>query len=251
MKEEPFIRLREVGKRYYMTTHSERTIFKSLRRLISEKEQFREVWALKGINLDIHHGERLGIIGRNGAGKTTLLMVLAGIMTPTEGTVELGHAVRSPFLGLGTALQPELSVEDNIRLCGALLGLPPREMRDRLEAIIKFGELEPYRHARLLQLSSGFKMRVAFATALNADSDVVLIDESMAVGDVSFQQKCLDVFARYKEQGKTIIMTSHSLPAIREMCDRCIYVADGRIKAEGDPFDVTAAFEADLQAASH
>jgi ABC-type polysaccharide/polyol phosphate transport system ATPase subunit len=204
-----------------------------LRRWLSGEQQQREHWALKDVSFDIRRGDRLGIIGNNGAGKTTLLMILAGILSPTEGAVEIRGEIRSPFLGLGTALQPELSVEDNIRLCGALLGLPRAEMDARLEEIIAFGELEPYRHARLLELSSGYKMRVAYSTAFHADSDIVLIDESMAVGDAHFRSKCLEVFSRFQEQGKTIIITSHSMEAVREICDRCVFLTEGHVAYEG------------------
>lgn len=228
MTDEIVIRVRGVGKRYYLTTRSERTVFKSLRMWLSGEQDQREHWALRNVSFEVRAGECLGITGPNGAGKSTLLMILAGIMDPTEGAVDVGREMRSPFLGLGAALQPELSVEDNIRLCGALLGLPRREMSRRLQEIIAFGELERYRYARLHELSSGYKMRVAFATAFHADSDIVLIDESMAVGDASFQAKCLKEFERFKEEGKTIVLTSHSA-SLSEICDRTLRLEAGRL----------------------
>jgi ABC-type polysaccharide/polyol phosphate transport system ATPase subunit len=242
------IRARDIGKRYFLGTHSERTVFKSLRLWLAGERGLRERWALRGVSFDVRAGECLGVIGPNGAGKTTLLMLLAGILKPTEGSLEMGGDIH-PFLGLSSALQPELDVEDNIRLCAALLGLPRAGMDKRLESIIEFGGLQPYRNSRLLELSSGYKMRVAYATAISVESDILLIDESMAVGDADFQAKCQEVFDKSRKRGKTIIMTSHSPAAVQQMCDRAIYLHDGRAVADGAPAVVAKRYQESYDAA--
>ncbi len=242
------LRLKDVGKRFYLTTRSERTVFKTFMRHLTGQEGQRELWALRGVNLDVAEGEVLGVIGANGAGKSTLLSIMAGIMDPTEGTVEREKEVRTPFLGLGAGMQPELGLEDNIRLCSALLGLSRKDCDERLEKILAFGGLEPYRHAKLSELSSGYQMRVAFATAFHTDSDFLIIDESMAAGDMQFKEKCMRKFEEYLAQKKTIVLVSHEMGAIREICGRCLYLRDGRQVALGPTDEVALLYEQDCAA---
>ena len=166
-------------------------------------------------------------------------------MDATEGRVEVQGEIRSPFLSLGAALQPELIVEDNIRLCGALLGLSRQEMNMRLEEIIAFGELGPYRYARLMELSMGFQSRVSFSTALYTDSDIVIVDETLTVGDLHFKDKCGKAFRKLRDQGKTILLVSHGMEDIRSMCDRCLYLDGGRLKAIGVAEEVVKRFVED------
>ncbi len=240
---EAVVKVSSVGKRFYITSRSEQTLFKSLRNGVMRNQ--KELWALRDVSFDVYRGESLGVIGPNGSGKTTLLMILAEIMAPTTGSVEVRGELRTPILSLSSASLAALSVEDNIRFCGALLGLASREMDRRLERIIEFGELEPYRYAEFMELSSGFQARVFFSTALHSDSDIILVDETLAVGDMRFMLKCQKAFERLKADGKTIILVSHDMDKVKSTCDRCVYLSGGRLKGVGPAAEIVQQFVQD------
>lgn len=240
----PILKLDRVSKRFRSAAHADRSLFSSLLRPAGSPER-KEVWALRDVSLEARAGEGLGIVGLNGAGKTTLLTIIAGITAATSGEVRVQGRLRSPFLAPGSALQGDLSVEDNVRLCGALLGLTSAELRERLGAILAFGGLEPHRLEKLGHLSLGFQQRVAFAAAFHADCDIMLVDEAMTAGDAPFQERCREAIDRLKREGCTLVLASHDLDLIREHCRRSVYLEGGRLRSSGETEDVLALYQED------
>lgn len=190
--------------------------------------------ALCGIDLTIEERSFVGIIGRNGSGKSTLLKVIAGLLVPDAGAVRV-HGTMCELLELGLGFSPELTVRENVTLYAAILGYPRRQWEARVEQAIDFADVGRFRDAKLKNLSTGMCMRLGFATALQADSDILLLDEVLAVGDADFQRKCLDTFLDLKRQGKTIVLVSHDLEQVRRFCDHVVLFDAGRVVARGDP----------------
>ncbi|MFL2983124.1 MAG: ABC transporter ATP-binding protein [Candidatus Neomarinimicrobiota bacterium] len=195
------------------------------------------IWALKDVNLNLNHGEILGIIGKNGAGKSTLLKILARITAPTTGEVKIRGRLAS-LLEVGTGFHPELTGRENIFLNGAILGMNKNEIKNKLERIIDFSEIQAYIDTPVKRYSTGMKVRLAFSVAAHLDPEILLIDEVLAVGDASFQDKCLNKMNSISEQGRTILFVSHQLQWINELCDRCILIDKGRVKMDGSPKEV-------------
>ncbi|MFQ5667281.1 MAG: ABC transporter ATP-binding protein [Candidatus Binatia bacterium] len=197
--------------------------------------------ALCGVDLEVPHGQFAGIIGRNGSGKSTLLKVIAGLLVPDAGYVRVEGSL-CEFLELGLGFSPELTVSENVALYAAVLGYPRREVGTRIEQAIAFAELERFRDAKLKSLSTGMAMRLGFATALQADSDIILLDEILAVGDAVFQRKCLDTFVDFKRRRKTVVLVSHNLDEVERFCDRVILLNAGRVVASGSATDMIARY---------
>src|SRR4029453_16168601 len=190
--------------------------------------------ALRGIDLTIERGAFIGVIGGNGSGKSTLLKIMSGLLPPDRGEVHVDGSM-SALLELGLGFSAELTVRENVELYAAVLGYPRREVKQRIEAAIAFAELDRFRDAKLKNLSTAMRARLGFATALQAECDILLLDEILAVGDESFQRKCIDVFLDLKRRRRTIILVSHDLHAIEALCDQAIYIEAGRGAAGGPP----------------
>ena len=196
------------------------------------KSETRQV--LKGISFNIRPGEAVGLIGKNGCGKSTTLKLLSKIIYPDTGNIIMDGRVSS-LLELGAGFHPDMSGKENIYLNAAIFGLTRKEIEQKVNEIIKFSELEEFIDNPVRTYSSGMYMRLAFAVAINVDADILLIDEILAVGDVSFQTKCFEKLKEIKANGTTIIIVSHSLGQIEQICDRTIWIEDGLIKEEGIP----------------
>ena len=194
-------------------------------------------WALRDVTLNVKRGEALGIIGRNGAGKSTLLRVAAGIIPPTKGEA-ITYGGVAPLIELGTGFDGELSGIENVFFNGALLGRSRAYMTRRLDEIVDFAGLGPSIDAPLRTYSTGMVARLAFAIATTIDADVVLLDEILAVGDASFRERCGERIKRFRDSGATIVLVSHDLEAVAELCDAAVWVADGRVCATGRAADV-------------
>lgn len=193
-----------------------------------------EVSILRDVSFSVKKGEMLGIVGRNGIGKTTLLRLIAGIYRPDSGEIRTSGSM-VPLLSLGTGFNPELSAKDNVVFYGKILGFAHGEIMGKVDEIIGFAELERFRDVKLKKFSTGMGMRLAFATAVQIDPDIILVDEILAVGDPPFQKKSYDAFMRFKERKKTIVFVSHDLNSINSLCDRAILLEGGRIASQGDP----------------
>ncbi len=197
----------------------------------------QELWALHDVSLEVRRGEVLGLIGPNGAGKSTLLKVLARVTEPTAGRAEVRGRIGS-MLDVGIGFHPELSGRENVYLNGAILGMPRAEVHRRFGEIIDFAGLDAFVDTPVKHYSSGMYMRLAFAVAAHLDTEVLFIDEVLAVGDASFQKKCLGTMTRVAGQGRTIIFVSHHMPPILALCHRVIRLEHGRIVEDGAPRDV-------------
>ncbi|HRY90880.1 MAG TPA: ABC transporter ATP-binding protein [Candidatus Gracilibacteria bacterium] len=202
-----------------------------------KKSTYERFKALNNLSLQVAPGEFIGIIGKNGSGKSTLLKILSGIYQPDSGSVEVKGEI-APFLELGIGFQPELTARENIYLNGTLLGMTRKEINQRFDSMVTFAGVENFIDLKVKNYSSGMRARLAFAIAREADADIYLIDEVLAVGDESFQQKCLEVFRDWKRKGKTILFVSHNPGLIEEFCSRVILLDQGRILAEGKAKEV-------------
>lgn len=202
-----------------------------------ERYQKREV--LKGISFRVKKGEAVGLIGKNGCGKSTTLKMLTKIIYPDSGSIEIKGKVSS-LLELGAGFHPDMSGRENIYLNASIFGLTKRDIDRKVDEIIAFSELEEFIENPVRTYSSGMYMRLAFSVAINVDAEVLLIDEILGVGDVSFQKKCFERLQEIKAIGTTIVIVSHSLEQLERICDRCIWISDGKIKEEGIPYLVNA-----------
>ncbi len=214
------------------------------------RSRFNELNVLRGISFDVEKGEFFGIVGRNGSGKSTLLKCLAGIYGTDTGTIHVAGQL-SPFIELGVGFNPDLPARDNIEINAVMMGLDPSVVRDRFDEIIAFGGLEGFVDQKLKNYSSGMQVRLAFSVMVHTDPDVMLIDEVLAVGDAAFQQKCLDVFYRLKNEGKTIVLVTHAMGLVEQFCDRAMMLSDGDIKLIGAPHEVGRAYLTENFATTH
>lgn len=203
---------------------------------------FERQQVLRGISFDVKKGEFLGIVGRNGGGKSTLLKLLAQIYLPDSGSVSINGTL-TPFIELGVGFNPDLTGRENVYLNGALLGFNRKAMNTMYDDIVKFAELEKFMDQKLKNYSSGMQVRLAFSVAIQAKTDILLIDEVLAVGDANFQKKCFDVFERFKREGRTVIFISHSMQQVTRFCDRVILLNKGLIKSSGEPEVVAAEYD--------
>ncbi len=211
-----------------MTTFKERATHPLTR------TEYRDLEALRGVSFDVRSGEFFGIVGRNGSGKSTLLKILASIYRADAGTVRVAGRL-APFIELGVGFDPELTANENVILGGVLIGLTRREAARQRDEVIDFAELHDFAELKLKNYSSGMLVRLAFAIMVQADSDIMLIDEVLAVGDASFAQKCLDVFHERRRRGKTIVLVSHDMATVQLLCHRAMLLDAGAIAYIGDP----------------
>lgn len=241
MNDDLAIKVSNVSKDFVLP-HEKRTSVKSAFTGMFKKSGGSEMQhALKNISFEIKKGEFFGIVGRNGSGKSTMLKILAGIYQPTRGSVKVeGKLV--PFIELGVGFNPELTGRENVFLNGALLGFSKKEVDAMYDDIVRFAELERFMDQKLKNYSSGMQVRLAFSLAIRADADVLLVDEVLAVGDADFQRKCFDYFRKLKRDHKTVIFVSHDMSAVREYCDRAIFIEKSELIMEGSSNKIATAY---------
>jgi len=202
------------------------------------KRGYEKQRVLENLNIEIKKGEFVGILGRNGSGKSTLLKTLSGIYTPDKGSIDIRGKL-TPFIELGVGFNPELSGRDNVFLNGALLGFSRSEVKKMYDDIVSFAELERFMDQKLKNYSSGMQVRLAFSVAIQANTDILVLDEVLAVGDEAFQRKCYDYFNELKAKGKTVILVTHDMSAVRRFCTRALVLNTGEIIYDGDTESAT------------
>ncbi len=234
----PAIQFQSVSKRYIL--HHQRPqsfqelLVNTIRRRNGEREEF---WALRDVSFEVGYGESFGIVGLNGSGKSTVLKLLSHIVQPTAGQVRVDGRVAA-LIELGAGFHPDLTGRENVYLLGSIMGLGSKQMDQRLEAIVGFAELEQFIDTPVKHYSSGMYMRLGFATAINVDADIFLMDEVLAVGDQRFQEKCLQAIESFKHRGLTVVIVSHDLSLVERFCPHALLLQHGQVMSYGRTQDV-------------
>ena len=239
MKAENAIEVHDIKKSFRVYLDKGRTLKELV--LFSKRRKYEERQVLQGISFEVKKGEALGLIGHNGCGKSTTLKLLTRIMYPDSGTIEMRGRVSS-LIELVAGFHPDMSGRQNIYTNASIFGLTRKEIDARVDNIIEFSELEAFIDNPVRTYSSGMYMRLAFAVAINVDADILLVDEILAVGDANFQAKCFNKLREIKANGTTIVIVSHSLGQIEEICERSIWIHEGKIQKEGNPREVHPAY---------
>jgi ABC-2 type transport system ATP-binding protein len=235
--------IQDVSKRFRLY-HQKYTSLKE-RVIHAGRTPYTELWALRDIGFEVKEGQTVGILGRNGSGKSTLLKCVCGVLQPTEGQVVVRGKLAG-LLELGAGFQPDLTGRQNIYLNGSLLGMAKTDIDKIFDEIVAFAELDQFIDNQVKFYSSGMYVRLGFAVAVNIDPDVLVIDEVLAVGDERFQRKCLDRVKQFQDQGRTIILVSHSPDQVRSICDEAVVLADGKMIANGTPGEAVRVFREHL-----
>jgi ABC-type polysaccharide/polyol phosphate transport system ATPase subunit len=238
------IRLEDVGVRYRIASERVITFKEYIIRRFQGKIALGDFWALRQVDLSIDKGEMIGLIGPNGAGKSTLLKLIARVMRPTKGRV-LVKGMVAPLLEFGAGFHPDLTGRENIFLNGALLGFTNDEMQEKFDRIVEFAELWEFIDVPVRNYSSGMTARLGFAVATDIDPDILILDEVLSVGDESFQRKSLSRMEEFRHLGATIILVSHDMNTILEMCQRVVWLDHGQIKMIGNSSAVVNAYRED------
>jgi lipopolysaccharide transport system ATP-binding protein len=238
---EPIINASELHKEYVLQV--QRASLKAM--VLSGGRRSKEVvHALRGINLSVAPGEAVALVGRNGSGKSTFLGLIAKIYLPSSGTLQVRGKV-APLLELGAGFHHELTGWENIELNGVILGLTRKQVRERAGSIVEFAELERFIHAALRTYSSGMMMRLAFSVAVHTDSEILVVDEALAVGDEEFQEKCFHRIDRLKQEGRTILFVSHEMTDVTRVATRAVWFDSGLIRMDADPQTVVEQYLAE------
>lgn len=239
------VRLEQVSVRYRLPHERIHSFKEYAIRLLQRRLQHNEFHALRGVSFEVNEGEIFGLIGRNGAGKSTLLKLVARVMKPTDGRVWVRGRV-APLLELGAGFHAELTGRENVFLNGTLLGYSRAEMVSRFEEIVEFAELREFIDAPLRTYSSGMTSRLGFAVATATRPDILIVDEVLSVGDEHFKQKCRGRIDQFKKSGTTILLVSHGMELIREMCDRAAWLDHGELRVLGPVDEVAAQYRSSL-----
>lgn len=245
----PAIRIEGLGKSYRLTQGQQREGYRTLRESIGGMltSPFRrrgiveDFWALDNVSFEVHPGEVVGVIGRNGAGKSTLLKLISRITKPTRGHIEINGRVGS-LLEVGTGFHPELTGRENVYLNGSILGMTRHEISAKFNEIVAFAEVEKFLDMPVKRYSSGMYVRLAFAVAAHLEPEILIIDEVLAVGDAAFQKKCLEKIKTCARSGLTIILVTHQIETVREMCSLALWLEKGRLRDKGHPLKISDSY---------
>ncbi|HEQ4751434.1 TPA: ABC transporter ATP-binding protein [Streptococcus pyogenes] len=238
------VKVQHVSKTFKLPTEATKSFRTTLVNRLRGIKGFTEQHVLKDINFDVYKGDFFGIVGRNGSGKSTLLKIISQIYVPEKGQVTVDGKMVS-FIELGVGFNPELTGRENVYMNGAMLGFTKDEVDDMYNDIVDFAELHHFMNQKLKNYSSGMQVRLAFSVAIKAQGDVLILDEVLAVGDEAFQRKCNDYFTERKDSGKTTILVTHDMGAVKKYCNRAVLIEDGLVKAYGEPFDVANQYSVD------
>lgn len=243
---ETLIDVRDVSMRFRMPKEKIDNIKEYVIKFMKRKLQYVDFWVLNDINLTIKRGESLALIGRNGAGKSTLLRLIAGILTPTKGQINV-KGIMAPLLKLGAGFDMNASGKENIFLNGAILGYGKREMEAKYDRIVEFSGLKDFINVPLKNYSSGMLTRLGFSIAVDVKPDILLIDEILAVGDAPFQKKCAAKIQELQKDGVTFIVVSHSMERLKQLCQKAIWLKDGQIFDSGECKEIANAYLEDCK----
>ncbi|HES2217876.1 TPA: ABC transporter ATP-binding protein [Streptococcus pyogenes] len=238
------VKVQHVSKTFKLPTEATKSFRTTLVNRLRGIKGFTEQHVLKDINFGVYKGDFFGIVGRNGSGKSTLLKIISQIYVPEKGQVTVDGKMVS-FIELGVGFNPELTGRENVYMNGAMLGFTKDEVDDMYNDIVDFAELHHFMNQKLKNYSSGMQVRLAFSVAIKAQGDVLILDEVLAVGDEAFQRKCNDYFMERKDSGKTTILVTHDMGAVKKYCNRAVLIEDGLVKAYGEPFDVANQYSVD------
>jgi len=242
--EPPGIEFAQVSKRFQI--QEGRTLREFVPALFRGRGWSPPFYALRDVSFRVARGETLGIIGRNGSGKSTILKLIAGVMAPSEGEINVYGRV-SPLIELGAGFHPDLTGRENVFLNASILGMSRKEVSARFDEIISFAELWDFVDTPVKRYSSGMYIRLGFSVAVHSDPEILLIDEVLAVGDAAFQEKCLARMNNFRRLGKTMVFVSHDMDQVRQVCDRVLLLHEGELLAEGKPDEVIRRYLALLQ----
>ena len=237
MSDDVVIDVKDVCMEFNLSQQKTDNIKEYVIKFLKRELRFQSFWALKGVSFKLHRGERVGFIGLNGAGKSTLLKIVSGVMKPTSGTVTVNGEI-APLLSLGAGFDPDYTGQENIYLTGAILGHSKQEMDKKFDEIVEFSELEDFINVPIKNYSSGMKSRLAFSIATAINPDILILDEVLSVGDMSFQKKSKAKMNSMMKGDVSLIFVSHSLTQVRALCDKAIWLHQGRIIAEGEVNEV-------------
>lgn len=238
------VKVEHVSKSFRLPTESTDSLKRTLVNLFQGIKGYREQKVLRDISFEVHKGDFFGIVGRNGSGKSTLLKIISEIYVPETGTVEIDGKLVS-FIELGVGFNPELTGRENVYLNGAMLGFSEQEVDEMYDDIVEFAELSDFMNQKLKNYSSGMQVRLAFSVAIQAKSEILVLDEVLAVGDEAFQRKCNDYFMQARSDKKTIILVTHSMEAVRKYCNRAMLIDKGEVKVLGTPDEVANQYSLD------
>lgn len=234
------IDIKNAAKKYKIY-HERPMLVKSLFTSLARGKKIEEFWALKNVNIEVNKGEAAGIIGDNGAGKSTMLKILSGVTMPTQGTVRVAGRIAG-LLELGAGFHPDLTGRENVFLNGSILGLTKKEIEAKFDSIVEYAGIKDFIDTPLRNYSSGMFVRLGFAVAIHVNPEILLVDEVLAVGDQSFQAKCLKTIENFLEDGNTLVFVSHDLNIIRHICTRVVLLEKGQVVLEGEPSKVISRY---------
>ena len=237
MKKESAIKVTEISKSFKLPTENTNSLKRTLVNFFKGIKGYRNQKVLRDISFEVEKGDFFGIVGRNGSGKSTLLKIISQIYVPEHGSIEINGKLVS-FIELGVGFNQELSGKENVYLNGALLGFSTSEVDEMYDDIVEFAELGDFMNQKLKNYSSGMQVRLAFSVAIQSKSDILVLDEVLAVGDEAFQRKCNDYFMQARENKKTIVLVTHSMDAVRKYCNKAMMIDKGEVKIIGTPEDV-------------
>ena len=238
------VKIDHVSKFFRLPTEATQSLRTSLVNRFKGIKGYKEQHVLKDISFEVEKGDFFGIVGRNGSGKSTLLKIISEIYVPEKGTVTIDGKLVS-FIELGVGFNPELTGRENVYMNGAMLGFSTEEIDTMYDDLVEFAELEEFMNQKLKNYSSGMQVRLAFSVAIKAQGDILILDEVLAVGDEAFQRKCNDYFMERKKSGKTTILVTHDMNAVKKYCNKAVLIEDGLIKVVGAPDDVANQYSLD------
>lgn len=230
-----------VSKKFRILHEKRESIYETVAGLLSRRQRREDVEVLKDVSFSVPRGHMFGIIGRNGAGKTSLLRIISGVYSPDSGSVTV-NGTMTPLLSLGVGFMGELTAAANVVQYGLLLGFSKKAISAKIPGVIEYAGLEGFEDTKLKNFSAGMYSRLAFATAMQVDPDVLMIDESIQVGDIAFQKKCMESIAQFRSRGKTIILVTHDMEQIRQHCDTAVLLEGGVVAARGSASEVADAY---------